>query len=634
MQYVVFTHTLSTKTFYEFRVSRSRSKTDTIGVHQVTSVNTKDADNWFNIGRTAGRWKVADRQRYGFKFDLSSQVNKGHFFKSGVELQYSNIAMTTLYNSSPADRGLLLISNENQIGEGVKPYALNLYVQDKMEFEGMIVNAGMRMDLFNANVRTFQHGASRISEMFRKYTNARDYAYQDGSWWTADAKKQVYFSPRIGISHPITDRAQFRFSSGVYYQWPELWYVFGEDYWSAGAANDRDVNGNGKIDDTELYNSMETTYSGQNGSTLLRPAKTTNFEVGTDWNFVSDYTVALTAYYKSEVDQFTQYPNENWRAVYKTSIPYSRTLDNGAYGDTRGMELSLKKAFSRNFSFNVSYNYQWSSFTTGKRGNIYRNIYMDAKTVETLAKATYTHSDLNVPVPQLWVDFVPDPTGSGREIPVLMTDADIAKYGGDSQNRFNALANTGPGVIFGTGEYDGARPAEDELGKNGVLLQTAGYQLNYIRPKQGDRRQFGSASFLASFPSDFTFGHPIMGAAMRNLRINMITRLETGGIFSYTPPTGGYPSYRELAMDSRTDVSVEKTFSMNARVQAAVFVDIRNIFDQQDRTSPNNSADYTYYGVENPRVTDTNYQLYGDPNDRTAYAATPRLTQFGVRFTW
>lgn len=635
LQYLVFTHTLSTKTFYEFRVSRSRSKTDTIGVHQVTTLNSKDDANWFNIGREAARWKVADRQRYGFKFDLSSQVNKGHFFKTGVELQYSDIAMTTIYNDSPADRGILLIANEAQIGQGVKPYALNMYVQDKMEFEGMIVNAGMRMDLFNANVRTYPHGATRGSEMFRYYTHARDYAFQEGSIWTADAKKQVYFSPRIGISHPITDRAQFRFSSGVYYQWPELWYVFGEDYWSAGLANDRDVNGNGKIDDTERYNTLQTTYSGENGSTLLRPAKTTNFEVGTDWNFVSDYTVALTAYYKSEVDQFTQYPNETWHGARVTAIPYSRTLDNGAYGDTRGMELSLKKAFSRNFSFNVSYNYQWSSFTTGKRGNIYRNIYMDAKTVESLAKEiAYTHPELNVPVPQLWVQWAPDPAGTGKQIPVLMSDADIAKYGADTQNRYNNLVNTSPGVIFGTGEYDGSRPAEGAMGEKGVLLQTAGYQLNYIRPKEGDRRQFGSASFLASFPSDFTFGHPIMGAAMRNLRINMITRLETGGIFSYTPPTGGYPSYRELAMDSRTDVSVEKTFSMNTRVQAAVFMDMRNIFNQQDRTSPNNSADYTYYGVENPRVTDANYELYGDPNDRTAYAATPRLTQFGVRFTW
>lgn len=635
LQYVIFTHTLSSKTFYEVRLSHGRSKTDTVGVHQVTSVTNRDDANWFNLGREAARWKVADRQRSGLKFDLSSQINKGHFLKTGVEFLYSDIEMTTRYDSSPSDRGLLVIADEGQIGEGVKPYFLNMYVQDKMEFEGMIVNVGLRMDLFNANARRLTHGAYRGSEMFRTYTRARDYAYQEGSLWSSNPSSQIYFSPRIGISHPITERAQMRFSSGVYYQWPELWYVFGEDYWTAGVSADNDINGNGVIDDTELYNTMETTYSGQNGTHLLRPAKTTNFEVGADWNFVSDYTVGLTAYYKSEVDQFTQYPNENWRGAYNTSIRYSRTLDNGAFGDTRGIELSLKKSFSKNFSFNLSYNYQWASFTTGKRGNVIRDVIMSEETVTALgSEIAYTHPELNVPVPHLWVDWVADPAGSGKEVPVVMTAAELATYGADSEARVSSR-NQPAGTIFGSGEWDGPRPVTGDLGsKYGVLIQTGGYTLFYIRPKTGDRRQFGSASFLFSFPSDFDAPLALLSPALRNLRVNMITRLETGGIFSYNPPEGGYPSYRELGMDSRMDISAEKTFPINNRVQAAIFLDIRNVFNQKDRTSPANSADYTYYGNENPRINDANYLQYGDANDRTAYAATPRLTQMGLRFSW
>ena len=121
-------------------------------------------------------------------------------------------------------------------------------------------------------------------------------------------------------------------------------------------------------------NNFRTTYSGQNGLHLLQPAKTTAFEVGADWNFVSDYTATLTAYYKSEVDHYTHYPNETWVGPRDFWIPYSRTLDNGAYGDTRGVELSMRKSFSHNFSFNVAYNYQWSQITTGKLGNVIRNV--------------------------------------------------------------------------------------------------------------------------------------------------------------------------------------------------------------------------------------------------------------------
>ena len=31
----------------------------------------------------------------------------------------------------------------------VQPQSLSMYVQDKMEYEGMIVNAGLRYDLYN-----------------------------------------------------------------------------------------------------------------------------------------------------------------------------------------------------------------------------------------------------------------------------------------------------------------------------------------------------------------------------------------------------------------------------------------------------------------------------------------------------
>ena len=91
MQYLVVTHTLSPKTFYEVRVSRSRSLTDTSGVYQATSANNRGDANWFNTGRVAARWKVGDRNRLGIKVDLTSQVTKGHLLKGGIELMRRDI---------------------------------------------------------------------------------------------------------------------------------------------------------------------------------------------------------------------------------------------------------------------------------------------------------------------------------------------------------------------------------------------------------------------------------------------------------------------------------------------------------------------------------------------------------------
>ena len=633
LQYLVVTHTLSPKTFYEVRVSRSRSKTDTIGVYQTTSTNNKGDANWFNVGRTAARYKVADRNRLGLKVDLTSQVTKGHLIKAGIDFMQRDIAMTLIANSSPADRHLMFVADKGQIGDGVRPYTINSYVQDKMEFEGMIVNLGLRMDAFNPNARRITHGGFRGSEMFRTYTRARDYAYQDGSIWSTNAPWHVVFSPRIGISHPITERAQFRFSSGVYLQWADLWFYFGEDFWVAGKSEDRDINGNGAIDETERYNNLETTYSGRNGSHLLRPAKTTAFEVGADWNFVSNYTAAITAYYRSEVEQFTWYPNEDWRGPRVTHLRYSRTLDNGAYGDTRGVELALRKQFSDNFSFNLSYNYQWASFTTGKRGNVVRRAYMDEDGVRAGAvNVAYTHPELGVRVPDVWVEWDAHPSGS--EVPHMMSQEDIDFYAERANSRFESNSESlAYGNTLGTGEWDGPRPAEGATKDKGVYIITGGYSQLFLKPRSGDRRQYGSASMLASFPSDFDRGGAIVSAVLRNMRINLVTRIETGGLFLYSPPEGGVRPYRELAMDSRTDLALERTFAITSRVQTSLFLDVRNLFNQKDRTSPTNRNDYTYYGVDGPRPTDSTYLQYGDVRDRT-YAHTPRLTQVGVRFNW
>ncbi len=639
LQYAVLTHTISPKTFYEVRLSRSRSQLDTMDADRLTSLNNLDQSQWFNIGRTATRWGKADRQRYGVKVDISSQVTKGHFMKGGVELDYRSIWMLAGINDSPDNRGLLVLGKNNQIGASTHPYFLNAYAQDKMEFQGMIVNLGVRLDAFNPNTRTYSSGTFRGLPMFRTYTRSRDYAYQDGSIWTVDAPWHINFSPRVGVSHPITSRSQIRFSSGVFLQFADLWYYLGEEYYSVSQGKDNDFNNNGVIDPAEKWNAMRTAYSGQVGSPLVRPAKTTAFEVGMDWNFVSDYTAALTAYYKSEVEQFTWYPNESWVSPTDLAIAYSRVLDNGMHGDTRGVELSLRKNFSHYFSFSVSYNYQWAMWTTGKLGNVVRYGVLDSLSMSKMAKTiAFTDAATGAKVPQFWVEFDIDPK-TGKEIPRLMDDAAIAKYGAIGQRSVNSyLQSYGRDVdnrreIFGTGIADGLKKAEGPAGEAGVQIMTAGYSTFFPSPKSGDRRNFGSMSFLMSLPDNFKFGPAVLGNLLSNVRMTLITRLETGTTFGYAPPQGGTTYYRSRPMDSRTDLALEKVFHPKGRVQPTLFLDIRNVFNQHDRDYPTNPSDYTYYGIEGSRPDDANYQKYGDSRDRN-YTPGPRQVQIGLRMNW
>lgn len=639
LEYAVLTHALSPKTFYEVRLSRSRSLLDTSGASLVTALNAQDADKWFSLGRpSAARWRLYDRQRYTLRLDLSSQVTEKHFIKAGVEFIRGSLWLTQFVHSDPAERRIVLYADKLQFGKSVHPLFLSAYAQDKMEFEGMIVNLGLRLDALNLNVRTQQHGAYSGAPMFRTFTRARDYLYDDQSIWSIDAPWHVYFGPRVGISHPITSKAQIRFSTGVFYQFADLFYHYGKDFRSFGRKDDIDVNGNGRIDAPEQFNNLETNQGALNGTPLLRPAKSTNFEVGTDWNFVSDYTATLTTYYKSDVEQFTWYPNESWFGARDRNVIYARTLDNGSWSDTRGIELSLKKGFKDNFSFHASYTLQWTRWTTGKLGNVVRNVYMDSLAVANLSKTGYTKTfpdGQQVFVPDFWIDFDPSPTG--REIPRKMTEADIRRYGAQAQadldNARKAYLKDAPLGSTELGLWDGVYPMAGEIGKKGVYTVTGGYSEDNRSPRPGDRRSFGSLALLLSLPDDFRPGPAFLGSLLRGLRATLINRFETGALTLYSSPQGGASRWLELKMDTRTDLSVEKTFRPKARVQPTLFVDIRNLFNQQDRTSPPAVTDYFFYGFEDPRPDDAAYLKYGDINDRN-YAHFPRRWNVGIRVNW
>ena len=87
----------------------------------------------------------------------------------------------------------------------IRPKQLAWYIQDKMEYKGLVVNAGIRMDHFDPNIDypvTTAMGASDY--FFNTFTR-----FNYDSLATFGLLKQVEpitaWSPRIGIAHPIID---------------------------------------------------------------------------------------------------------------------------------------------------------------------------------------------------------------------------------------------------------------------------------------------------------------------------------------------------------------------------------------------------------------------------------------------
>lgn len=174
-------------------------------------------------------------------FALESQVTKQHKVKFGAEftqykLFYHWKDIRNQTESAPPDSitGLPVYTiGYNNVGTQYnekyqrRPFEFSAYIQDKMEYDIMIINAGVRFDYFNANgslpvdLRNptrngLYPGAALI------YPGADSSDINNWSLVTRKADAKFQISPRLGASFPITDQGIIRFSYGHFFKIPSF----------------------------------------------------------------------------------------------------------------------------------------------------------------------------------------------------------------------------------------------------------------------------------------------------------------------------------------------------------------------------------------------------------------------------
>jgi outer membrane receptor protein involved in Fe transport len=275
------------------------------------------------------------------RIDFTSQTWQEHLVKFGAELRSHQIKFDD-YNLEPARiNGVPIepfqpsIPGEDQTNRDKydnKPFEASAYVQDKIEFESVIINAGLRLDYFDSNgkvlvdVRDPNIYAPLRPEMEPLTIAEREpYFYKD-----AGTKFQI--SPRFGIAYPISATGVVHFSYGHFLQIPSFQYLF--------------QNGPYKIPN-----------SGSNlgvyGNPDLEPQKTVTYELGFRQEFFDEFMVDFTGFYRDVRDWVTAGPII---ATYNL-VTYSifTTKD---YANVKGITFTFNKRFSNNFSFDLNYTYQ------------------------------------------------------------------------------------------------------------------------------------------------------------------------------------------------------------------------------------------------------------------------------------
>lgn len=363
-QTIKFVHNIKHNTYYELRLSRvfnfeSQSKfpsdtadwttgdirRDYLRAYDSTGVPIPNAWDEIYGMHYIGYWyrKKDFDSEYTFSGKITSQINKKWQMKGGFGFTYN---VFDRYQEARAWDAV-----EDRVYE---PYQGNLWWSNKLEFEGLIMNLGLRLDFYNPNDVIYVDPYDPFDVIS---------AAEEGREPDPETKPTYTFgqlSPRIGISHPITEQSVLHFNYGHFFQRANFGeYGEGEHTWSILSTYVVDP----EFGDKEPRNL---------GNRELRPRKTVAYELGIEQDF-GPVLADVTAFYKDRTDDVRSV------TVIMDNDQQYKTSGNSDYADAKGVEISLRRPL-RGF-WGGYLTYTWETGITGQSGDPY-TLYPPGATVQ------------------------------------------------------------------------------------------------------------------------------------------------------------------------------------------------------------------------------------------------------------
>ena len=370
-------HAIDQSTFYniDFRATGSRYHTDPGALRDTSKSymfgNYYSADEapvgfWqypstaidgmrMSIGMSTSR-DSSFLETYDGKFDLTSQLNSHNQFQTGLELAVTdndvNYATVEAY----------LPTGTSWSHWHTHPLRASGYLQDKIEFEGMVANLGIRLDDSHAGGQWYNGSTNPYSLIF----SGSDLAGLD-TVSKSPTKNIFEIEPRLGVSFPVTVDSKLYFNYGHFYSMPTP-------------------------DDLYLIRRLTGT---NNVSLVADPnaplPRTIAYELGFEQSMFEQYLIHVAGYYKDVSDErtTTTYVSADGKVNYAL-------FTNNLYEDIRGFEASISKNRGDWFQGFVNYTYMVSTY--GQFG--YSVQYQNPSDQRTYDLNNYTDLYQTKPLPQ------------------------------------------------------------------------------------------------------------------------------------------------------------------------------------------------------------------------------------------
>ncbi|MEO0124143.1 MAG: TonB-dependent receptor [candidate division WOR-3 bacterium] len=270
-------------------------------------------------------WRYFFNRDYQFNFSYTNAIGEVHEFKTGFNAILQNVGWF--------DNNLPWTHTPFWDRYNKNPVKGAIFVQDRMDFQGIITRVGIRLDYFD----------SKASGL-RNPSDIRDST-------VIETPPKIRLSPRLGFSLPITDRSKFRFNYGHFYQTPTSHDLY-------------------RSTEPEVVWLLLRRYNSVVGNPNLTVEKTISYEMGYENQLSDIFALGFIAYYKDIYDLIQTQKID--------ALPYAYyQVQNLDYGNVKGIELTLKKRMMNYWAFDISYTLQFAKGTASSAWQNYYNIYTE-----------------------------------------------------------------------------------------------------------------------------------------------------------------------------------------------------------------------------------------------------------------
>ncbi len=347
---ISWTHTTSPKTYYELKLTKlfTNLRVDANGKNWDQYVEPLDlirppfnyyfidslrtgiipGDGFYDLGNPA-TWHDHYVDEYSAKADYIHNFSSKNKIKAGIETSFQEMQLIDITQPWVRPFGL-----NNDVYK-VYPAFGDMYAQHSLTYKGMIINYGLRFDYWFPG--KFVDDAIKDSTLQTINATIRQ-NYIDDTYSLFGRRWKGRLSPRIGISHPITNNQTLFFSYGHFNKRPKPQFVYS------------------KLNPQSAQSSYQ-----KFGNPDLNPETTVSYELGIRNQFTNDDVLTVTAYYKNIYDYVAtkSVTFNSGRLIGQSFITYF----NQDYARTRGLEIEFQKRIGNWFNGRINFAY---SVATGK----------------------------------------------------------------------------------------------------------------------------------------------------------------------------------------------------------------------------------------------------------------------------